>query len=186
MVPLMSLWMPILLSAVMVFVASSVIHMILTYHRSDYGKLSAEDAVMEALRKYRIPPGDYMVPCATGPKSMKDPGFLEKIKKGPVIIMTVMKSGSFGMGGQLAQWFLYCVVVSVFSGYVAGRALPTGTDYISVFRFTGTVAFVGYALALWQNTIWYKKAWTTTLKSTVDGLVYGLLTGGVFGWLWPL
>ena len=186
MVPLMSLWMPILISAVIVFVASSIIHMVLPYHRSDYGKLSAEDAVMEALRKYSIPPGDYLVPCAGGPKAMKDPVFLEKLKKGPVILMTVMKSGPFSMGGQLAQWFLYCVVVSVFAGYIAGRALLSGTDYISVFRFTGTVAFVGYALALWQNTIWYKKAWTTTLKSTVDGLVYACLTGGVFGWLWPL
>jgi len=186
MVPLMSLWMPILLSAVMVFVASSVIHMVLTYHRSDYGKLAAEDAVMEALRKFNIPPGDYMVPCAHSPKAMKDPGFLEKITKGPVIIMTVLKSGPFAMGGQLAQWFLFCIVVSVFSGYIAGRTLPSGTDYIAVFRFSGATAFVGYALALWQNTIWYKKAWTTTLKSTIDGLVYGFLTGGVFGWLWPL
>jgi hypothetical protein len=186
MVPLMSLWMPILLSAVIVFVASSIIHMVLPYHRSDYGKLSAEDAVMEALRKYSIPPGDYMVPRAASPKSMKDPAFLEKIKKGPVILMTVMKSGAFSMGGQLAQWFLYCVVVSVFSAYITGRALPSGTDYLPVSQFASTTAFIGYALALWQNTIWYKKAWTTTLKSTIDGLVYGFLTGGVFGWLWPL
>jgi hypothetical protein len=141
---------------------------------------------MEDLRKYGIPPGDYMVPCAGSPKAMKDPVFIEKFTKGPVIIMTVLKHGSFAMGGQLAQWFLYCVIVSVFSGYVAGRALPSGTDFLSVCQFAGTTAFAGYALALWQNTIWYKKAWTTTLKSTFDGLVYAFSTGGVFGWLWPL
>ena len=186
MVPLTWLWIPILLSAVLVFVASSIIHMVLTYHRSDYGKLSAEDAVMDALRKYSIPPGDYMMPNASSPKAMKDPAFLEKITKGPVIMMTVLKSGPFAMGGQLAQWFLYCVVVSVFSAYITGRALPSGTDYPSVTQFASTTAFIGYSLALWQNTIWYKKSWKTTLKSTFDGLVYGFLTGGVFGWLWPL
>ena len=56
---------------------------------------------------------------------------------------------------------------------------------MSVFRIAGTVAFAGYTLALWQNVIWFSKSTTTTTKSTFDGLVYALLTGGVFGWLWP-
>ena len=99
--------------------------------------------------------------------------------------MTVMESGPVSMGPSLAQWFLYCVVVGVFAAYVAGRALEPGAHYLKVFRFAGVTAFVGYSLALWQNTIWYKRAWTTTLKANVDGLVYGLLTAGTFGWLWP-
>jgi len=45
--------------------------------------------------------------------------------------------------------------------------------------------FGGYALALLQNSIWYKRAWNFTLKSMADGLVYALLTAGTFGWLWP-
>ena len=185
MVPLQSLWMPILVSAVFVFVASSVIHMMLTYHRGDHRKVPDEAAVQDALRRFGIPPGDYMLPCGSGPKDMRSPEFIEKLAKGPVILMTVLPSGRPGMGKSLAQWFLYCVVVAVFVAYITGRALPPGSSYLDVFRFAGCTAFMGYALALWQNTIWYKRAWTTTFKSNVDGLVYGMLTAGVFGWLWP-
>ena len=185
MVPVMSLWVPILLSAVIVFVASSVIHMLLPIHKSDFRKLPDEDGVMDALRKAGVGPGDYMFPHAGSMADLKSPAFTEKRTKGPVASMTVMESGPVSMGPSLAQWFLYCVVVGVFAAYVAGRALEPGAHYLRVFRFAGVTAFVGYSLALWQNTIWYKRAWTTTLKSNVDGLVYGLLTAGTFGWLWP-
>jgi len=181
----MSLWMPILLSAVIVFVASSIIHMVLPYHRSDYGKVPAQDDVLDALRKFSIPPGDYLLPRANSMKDMQDPAFVEKMKKGPVLFMTVFPPGSFGMGPQLLQWFVYCLVVGVFAAYLTGRAVGPATPYLAVFRFAGTTAFVGYALALWQNSIWYRRAWSTTLKQTFDSLVYALLTGGTFGWLWP-
>jgi len=185
MVPLLSLWAPILVSAVLVFLASSVIHMVLTHHRNDFSRLSAEDEVMGALRKFNIPRGEYFVPCAGSPKAMKDPAFIEKMKRGPVLLMTVMERGVPSMGKSLALWFVYCVVVGVFSAYIAGRALGPGAHYLAVFRFAGCTAFVGYTLALWQNTIWFKRAWSTTLKSTIDGLLYALLTAGTFGWLWP-
>ncbi len=185
MVPVMSLWLPILISAVFVFVASSVIHMMLPYHKSDYGKVPAEDDVMDALRKFNVPPGDYMVPRCGSPNEMKSPAFVEKMKKGPVIVMTVMPNGPWSMGSNLAQWFVYCVVVGAIAAYIAGRALGPGAPYLAVFRFAGATAFAGYALALWQNSIWYKRAWSTTIKSTFDGLVYALLTAGTFGCLWP-
>ena len=185
MVPVASLWLPIVLSAVAVFVVSSVIHMMLGYHAGDFRTLPAEDAVMEALRKFEIPPGDYMVPRAGSMAAMKTPAFVEKMNKGPVFMATFMKAGPMNMGSSLMQWFLYSVVVSVFAAYVAGRALPAGTPYLAVFRMVSTVAFVGYSLALWQNTIWYKKSVATTMRTTFDGLVYALVTAGMFGWLWP-
>jgi len=185
MVPLVSLWLPILLSAVVVFIASSIFHMVLPYHNKDLRKVPAEDEVMNALRKFNIPPGDYALPCAAGPKDMNNPGFIDKMKKGPVILMTVIPSGPPAMGKNLVLWFLYCLAVSIFSAYITGRALTPGVEYLSVFRFAGATAFIGYTVALWQNSIWYRRAWTTTLKSTFDGLVYALLTAGMFGWLWP-
>src|SRR5205809_192263 len=115
MVPLTALWLPILISAVFVFVASSILHMVLPFHRSDYRKLPAEDETMAALRKFNIPPGDYLVPCAGTPKNMSNPEFLEKMNKGPVLHMTVLPSGPPTMGGSLAQWFVYCLVVGVFA-----------------------------------------------------------------------
>jgi len=185
MVSLASLWLPILLSAVIVFVVSSIIHMLLPYHRSDLGKLPDEDKVMDALRKYRMAPGDYMIPCAGSLKAAGAPEFISKMKRGPVALMTVMKSGPPSMVTSLAWWFIYSVVVGIFAAYIAGRALGAGSHYLAVFRFAGCTAFVGYSLALWQNVIWYKRSWKATLKSSFDGLLYGLLTGGTFGWLWP-
>jgi len=185
MVPVLSLWAPIVLAAVLVFIVSSILHMVLRYHRNDWRKVPSEDEVMDALRRFKIPPGDYMLPCGGGPEAMQSAEFQEKLKRGPVAILTMMESGIPSMGKNLAMWFVYAIVVGVFAAYVTSRALPRGANYLQVFRFAGTVAFVGYSLALWQNTIWYKRSLSSTIKSTVDGLIYGLLTGGAFGWLWP-
>jgi len=185
MVPITSLWIPILVSAVLVFVVSSVIHMLLPVHKGDFRKLPKEDEALEAMGKLGIEPGDYMFPQCSSMGEMKDPKFLAKMEKGPVGMLTIMPSGPPAMGASLGLWFVYCAVVGLFAAYVAGRALPVGAHYLAVFRFAGVTAFVGYSLALWQSTIWYKRSAWTTLKSTIDGLVYALCTAGVFGWLWP-
>lgn len=185
MVSILSLWIPVLLSAVIVFAVSSIIHMLLRYHRNDFGKVPSEDGVMEALRSFNIPPGEYVIPCAGSPEVMRSAEFIEKTTKGPVAFMTVMKSGKPAMGKSLIQWFIYCVVVGIVAAYIAGRALGPDAHYLAVFRFVGCTAFVGYALALLQNSIWYKRKWSTTLKTMFDGLIYALLTAGTFGWLWP-
>jgi hypothetical protein len=184
MVSITSLWLPILLSAVAVFFVSSVVHMVLPYHKSDYKKLPSEDGVMDALRPFDLAPGDYMFPLPNA-GDMKNPAFIEKYSKGPAGSLTILPKGPWSMGSSLSQWFLYCVVVGITAAYISGRALPAGSHYLKVFRFAGATAFYGYALALWQNTIWYKRNWMTTLKSTFDGLIYALLTAGFFGWLWP-
>jgi hypothetical protein len=185
MVPIASLWLPILVSAVLVFLISSIIHMLLPYHRSDYGHVPGEDAVMDALRRFSIPPGDYLMPAPGGPDAMRSPEFLAKREKGPIMMMTVLRPGPPTMGKQLALWFLYSLLVSLFGGYVAGISLGPDASYLAVFRIVGTVTFAAYALGLWQNSIWFGKAWSITLKSTFDGLIYALVTGGSFGWLWP-
>jgi len=184
MVSMISLWMPIVLSAVAVFMASSVIHMLLTYHRSDFKGLAAEDDVMSALREANIPPGDYIMPHCENPKDAQKPEFLAKVNQGPVAILTVTADG-YEMGKRLALWFVYCLVVSTFAAYISGRALGPDAHYLTVFRFVGAAAFGGYALALLQNSIWWSRAWSSTLKSMFDGLVYAMVTAGIFGWLWP-
>lgn len=185
MVALSSLWLPILVSAVLVFLASSVIHMALGYHNSDYGKLPKEDDILAALGPIGIPPGDYFLPHSGGMAGFKDPVFQAKWKKGPIATLTVMPAGVNFMGKQLALWFVYTAVIALFAGYVASRTIPAGGDYLVVFRVVGTTAFMAYTLGLWQMTIWYQRSATTTLKSTFDGLIYACLTAGAFGWLWP-
>lgn len=185
MTDLSALWLPIVLSAVLVFVASAIIHMVLGYHQADYSKLANEDQVMDALRPLNIPPGEYMAPRARSAKDMKDPEFCARMEKGPVFMLTMFPAGKFGMGKNLFQWFIFSLVVGGFAAYIAGRALPAGAPYGEAFRFAGATAFIGYSLAAWPMSIWYRRSWATTIRGTIDGLIYGLLTGGVFGWLWP-
>ena len=180
-----TLLLPILLSAVVVFILSSLVHMVLPWHKNDYDQVPNEDRVMETMRSLAIPPGDYLMPRPSSRQDMSSAEFKEKVAKGPVMMFTVAPSGGIQMGKNLVLWFIYTVVVSLLAAYVAGRALPPGTDYIQVFRFVGTTAFIGYSVALWQNSIWGGRKWSTTVKSNVDGLIYALFTAGVFGWLWP-
>ncbi len=184
MTPLTALWLPIILSAVAVFVVSSLIHMVLPWHKNDYPRLANQDQIMDALRPLALPPGDYLIPRPSSRQEMSTPEFAQKLKTGPVVLLTVM-GGGFDMARNLALWFVYLLVVSLFAAYIAGRALPPGAAYLHVFRFAGATAFIGYSAALWQMSIWYRRAWSLTIKATVDGLIYACLTAGVFGWLWP-
>jgi hypothetical protein len=178
-----TLWLPILLSAVFVFIVSSVIHMFLGYHVNDMKAVPNEDATMDKLRDLNLPPGNYAVPKASSMKEYGSEAFQAKVKKGPVMFLTVRKSGE-GMGKALFQWFLYSVVVSVFCAYLADYAVDPGGNYLDVFRVVGCAGFMGYSLAMFQDPIWVSKNWGATLRSAFDGLLYGLVTAGTFGWLW--
>lgn len=184
MVPSLSLWLPIILSAVFVFIASSLIHMLLRYHGSDLRPLPAEDDVMADLRKYGIRPGEYYMPYVSKVKDRETPEFKEKLAKGPVGFVTITSS-DYQMGKGLALWFVYCLLVGFFTAYLTGLALGPGATFMEVFRFAGTASFGAYFLALVQNSIWYNRAWTTTAKYLFDGLIYGSVTAATFGWLWP-
>jgi hypothetical protein len=183
MIPLTSLWLPILLSAVFVFVASSIIHMVLGYHANDFVATPDEERIRVALRD--MPPGDYVVPHAASAAAMKDPEFQRKMREGPAAFMTVAPAGDWNMGRSLGLWFVYCLIVSLFAAYIASRALGPDAYYLDVFRFAGATAFIGYSMALWQHVIWYRRSAIPALKSTFDGLIFALLTAGTFGWLWP-
>lgn len=185
MVSAMSLWLPIVVSAVIVFVASTVIHMLLPFHKGDMKGLPNEADVLASLRNFKIPPGDYVFPYCSSMESMKAPEFLEKWKKGPVGFITFAPPGPLSMRNSLIMWFCYSVVVSIFAGYIAGAALTPGAHYLKVFQFVGTTAFMGYSMALLQSSIWYRRNWSATFRSIIDGFVYALLTAGTFGWLWP-
>jgi len=184
MVSLAALWLPILLSAVIVFVASSIMHMLLPYHRNDYGQVPDEDKVLAALRGVGVKPGLYVLPYCTH-KDMKSPALLEKQKQGPVGYMTVIPSGPPVLPKFLGQWFAFCLIIGFFVAYLAAHTIPPGANYRAVFRVVGTAAFLAYGLGNLSNGIWKGQPWSVTLKEVFDGLIFGLLTAGTFGWLWP-
>ena len=184
MVPLSALWLPIVLAAVIVFVASSIMHMLLKYHQSDYKQLPDEDRVLATLRGAGLKRGLYVFPFGTH-KDMKSPAMVEKYNQGPVGMVTVLPSGPPAMPKFLGLWFAYCLIIGFFVAYLTGHTVAPGTHYLAVFRGAGTAAFLAYGLGNLSNGIWKGQPWGMTIKEVVDGLIYGLLTAGTFGWLWP-
>ncbi len=184
MVPVTALWLPILLSAVIVFFASFIMHMLLPYHHGDYRKVPDEDKVRAALRATGVTRGLYMFPFCSH-KEMKSPEMIAKFKEGPVATMTVFPSGPPAMPKFLGMWFVYCLIIGFFVAYLTGRTVAAGAPYPAVFRVVGTAGFMAYGLGQLSNGIWKGQPWSVVIKEVIDGLVYGLLTAGTFGWLWP-
>jgi hypothetical protein len=182
---LASLWLPIVLSAVFIFIASSIIHMGPLWHKNEYPPLPDQESARAALGALNVPPGDYMVPRCKTMKEYGQPEFQEKLKQGPNWIITVLPPGGGGMGGSLAQWFVFLLVVCLFAAYVSSHALAPGAHYHDVFRFVGATAFMGFAFGQIPQSIWYKRQWSTTAKQVLDGLIYACVAAGTFGWLWP-
>lgn len=180
---LSSLWLPIVISAVVVFFASAIAWMALPHHRSDWSKLPDEESARSALKG--VAPGGYTVPHAATPDDRKTEAWQKKAKEGPLAFVSVIPASSMNMGKSLGLWFTHCVVVSIFVAYVTGHAVGTGGEYLKVFQIAGTVAFLAYSAAHVPGAIWMGHEWSRTVKDVIDGLVYGLLTAGVFGWLWP-
>ncbi len=184
MVTLVDLWMPILVAAVVVFFVSAIIHMVLRYHRTDLGGLPNEDAVMKVLGA-GLTPGQYGFPWCSDMKQMQSEEMRKKFQAGPVGIITIRPTGEISMGPLLVKWFFYCILISVLTGYMAEASLDRTVPFMAIFRIAGTAAFLGYSGAVISAGIWLSRPWSTVFKDVVDGAIYALLTGAVFGWLWP-
>jgi len=185
MVAFSALWMPIVVSAVFVFIALALIHMIPGWHQRDMSAVPDENHVMETLRALNVPPGEYRFPYGNTTKEMEAPAFVEKMKTGPVGLITIRPSGELPFGKMMGQWFVYSLIIAAIAAYITGHARGPGAPFADVFRMSGAVAFCCYVVAHWQNWIWWGKSTRMTLTYSVDGLVYALVTGATFAWLWP-
>jgi hypothetical protein len=186
-ISIIDLWLPILVSAIAVFFISFLVHMVFTYHRNNIDPLPNEQQFADAMGPMDIAPGEYMVPFCNDPKEMESEAHKAKLGKGPVVMLTVFPNEAYNMGKKLGQWFISSLVVSLFTAYVASQAqlsLAAG-GFMAIFQLTSVIAFLGYGLALIQDSIWYDRKWSTTMKFLFDALLYGLGTGLVFAYLWP-
>jgi hypothetical protein len=180
-----ALFAPALLATVLVFVASSLIHMVIRWHEPDYGKLANEDEVRAVLRKGAPAPGQYVVPHCLDSKEMAGPAMQQKFVEGPNALLWVRPNGNAKLGGLLGAWIVYVLVLSLLVGYVGASALPRGAEYLKVFQVVGAVAWLAYAWGGPIDSIWKGRPWLSTFRGFVDGLVYAALTAGAFAWLWP-
>ena len=142
MISTIDLWLPVLLSAVLVFIVSSVMHMSLPLHKGDYCKVPDEEAVLETLRSKGIQPAEYMFPFAGSMKELGSPEMIEKQNRGPVGLLTIMQNGPPAMVKSLVQWFVCTLVVGVFVAYSSALGLSRGAESLVVFRMTATIAIV--------------------------------------------
>lgn len=184
MTPFMSLLLPIIVSAVAVFVLSMIIHMT-PWHRSDYRRLPDEDGVMQALRPFNIPPDDYAVPHPGSGDYMRSPEYDAKRAAGPVMFVTVLPSGPWNIGKIMGFWFLFVLVVSASMACIVGTIVPRGGERHVVFHHVAVIAFLTYAMGAVPMSIWYDRKWSTTARSAVDAVLYALATGIIFSMMWP-
>jgi hypothetical protein len=159
--------------------------MLTPWHAGDFQKLPNEEAVLTALRPFNLIPGEYVAPRPAGMKDLGTPEFQEKRRRGPNVMMNVLPNVQGGMGRQLTLWFVYAVVIALFAGYITSRSVGIGADRSVVFKFVAAITFAAYAIGQWQESIWYSRSWTVTIKSTIDGILYGCVTAVVVAWLWP-
>lgn len=184
MTPFTSLLLPIVLSAVAVFLLPMLIHMT-PWHRSDYVRLPDEEGVMQALRGFRIPPNDYMVPYPGTGKEMQSPEYDAKRDAGPVMVLTVLPNGPWKIGRIMGQWFLFTLVISACMALVVGTILPPGGSRHAVFHHVAVISLLTYAMGAAPLSIWYDRKWSTTFRNGADSLLYALATGWIFMALWP-
>ena len=182
---MMALIVPILLSAVIVFVASALVWMVLPHHKTDWKKLQNEDAVRSVLNAQKPAPGQYLIPGGAMGGGPPDEALKKKFEEGPVAILTLRKPGFQGMGPMLVQSFGYYVFVSFVVAYLASRTIPLGTEYLYVFRAVGTMAWMAYGFGVIPDSIWFGRPWSSTIKHLADALLFALLTAGTFAWRWP-
>jgi hypothetical protein len=176
---------PIVVSAVLIFFASSLIHMALKYHNADYRPLPNEEAVSAAIRQGGATPGQYVFPHCKDHKQMNSPEMVQKFTQGPCGVLYLRPAGIVKLGPFLGKWFAYTLAVSAAVAYLARAELAAGAPYLSVFRLVGTAAWFAYGWQGAADSIWKGKPWAVTGKELFDALVYAALTAGTFGWLWP-
>ena len=181
---LTELWLPVVVSGFAVFILSALAWTVMPHHKKDWRGMPNEDAVLAAMRTNPPAPGQYAIPFFD-PRMRDDPVLKERIAKGPNGYFTAIQSGMPSMGPMMAQSFVFYLVVSTLVAYVAWHGLRAGAEYLMVFRIAGTTAMMAYILASVPESIWFGRPWRNFGMQVIDGIVYGLVTAGIFGWLWP-
>lgn len=179
------LLLPILLSSVAVFFVSAILNTILPWHHKEFPAPPRQDELRAALRQFDLAPGEYALPRPDTMKEMSDPAYIAKLTEGPVVSLTVRPNGPFKMGPPLIKWLCVNLVVASLVAFAAGAVFGPGAGGKPVFHLAALVASAAYAVGLWQGHIWHGRDLVATVKGTIDGVIYGLITAGIFSAMWP-
>ena len=178
---IVELWLPILVAAVILWIASALIWTVLPWHKNDYAKTSDEEGVRAALRG--LAPGFYNVPHVKEMDDLKKPEIEQKFTEGPLAYITVVPNGMPPIARNLVMMFVYFIFVGILCAYIVSRTTGPDSSYLEVFRIASCVVWFANGVGFIPDSIWFGRPWSYTAKTLVDALIYGLLAGGVFGWL---
>ena len=179
-----SLWLPILVAAIVVFVASFLAWMVLPHHKPDFKGLRDEDDFLSSLRARKPEAGQYAFPFCDDYSKLKDPEYKKKYEAGPHGMMLVWP-GPPNMAKALALTFVFYLVVGFCVGYLGAFSLERGAGFMEVFRVTGAAAIFVYTLGFIPNAIWFGRTLRSVVMDVIDCVIYGILTGLIFSWMWP-
>jgi hypothetical protein len=182
---LIPLWLPILLSATAIWVISVIASMALPHHKRDFIDLTDEDGFMDYIRGSGIKPGNYLFPDFRDREAMKSEKVQKALKEGPVGHLSVWRT-PLTMGGKMAATFIVYLVVSTLIAYLTRVALPGAAPFAKVFQVAVTAGILAYCFSFIPNAVWFGSYQRTIVASFIDGIVYGLITGAIFAWCWPL
>ncbi|MFT3807062.1 hypothetical protein [Arenimonas sp.] len=180
-----AVWLPILVAAIGVFVASALIHMLFRWHHSDFRRLPDEDAAAAALRSKPLPPGQYTLPYCDGMKEMQTEEMQKRYRDGPIAVLIVRKPGIPGMGPILFQWFLLNLAIATIAAMLVLQVVGLQAHPHAAGHLVGMISLLAYGCGSVTNGIWFAKPWGTVAKDLLDALIYGTVSAFAFVWLWP-
>lgn len=180
---LTDLWLPIILTSVALFFCSFLFWAILPHHKDDYSAAPDEEAMRSAVRSLGLPPGRYMFPNCKDSKGMKDPELQRKMEEGPMGMLNIWPVPN--MGKNMALTFLTFLAATKLIAYLARETIPNGAEFARVFQVVGTAGVLTWCFSFIANMIWFNGGARAIVMCIIDGLVYGLVTGAIFAFLWP-
>lgn len=180
-VELISLWLPILLTTVMLFFSGFICWMVLPNHKPDWKKLPNETEFLHKMAEWDIPKGNYAYPYAMDKESMEGENAKKAIEQGTFGTIQAW-GGQPSMGNNLLCQVGFLFVTNFCLAYLATLGVAPGADFMTVFRFVATAAFLTFTAAVVPGAIWFKNRITGHI---IDGVIQAAIAGAVFAWLWP-
>jgi hypothetical protein len=185
---LAQLWLPIVVSALLVFVLSAVTHMMVPFRLTEWGHLKTQDAIQASLRG--TAPGLYVFPTPADAKERGKPEAMQKVAEGPSGWLTLVHPGPMSWVRNLGLSLAMNLFVSFGAAYIATLTLGAVPLQLFphervVFRVISTIGFFAYAAGPIYDAIWFWKPWKSLAMTAVDSLAYGLVMGVTFSMLWP-
>ena len=180
-VELISLFFPVLLTTVALFISGFLCWAILPNHKPDWQKLPNEDEFLDAIAELNLPRGNFAYPHAMDQQSMESDTYKRAVERGTFGTVQVWGEAP-KMGTNLIRQVVYLLVTNSCLAYLSTLALPAGADFMQVFRFVATAALLTFTVAVVPGTIWFKNRLTGYL---IDGVIQAVIVGAIFGSMWP-